>query len=153
MSRILVYAGESVLYPAHRFLSIWPPPPTPDMGEAALLPSCRDFFPLTGSSIPYSELRHDHSFRGFDGVNECIAQMLTWVAARMCIFWKHGQIGPTMVVRDETGAGHESAGEIVEIGENVRNWQVGDRVAIEAGVPCGQADCDPCRTGRYNACE
>ncbi|WRT67569.1 uncharacterized protein IL334_004541 [Kwoniella shivajii] len=68
-------------------------------------------------------------------------------------FWKHGQIGPTMIVKDETGSGHESAGEIIEIGEDVKNFKVGDRVAIEAGVPCGQADCDPCRTGRYNACQ
>ncbi|WVQ66014.1 uncharacterized protein L199_004192 [Kwoniella botswanensis] len=68
-------------------------------------------------------------------------------------FWKHGAIGPTMIVRDETGAGHESAGEIIEVGEGVKDLKVGDRVAIEAGVPCGQADCDPCRTGRYNACQ
>ncbi|OWZ36735.1 L-iditol 2-dehydrogenase [Cryptococcus neoformans] len=27
-------------------------------------------------------------------------------------FWKHGHIGPTMIVTDECGAGHESAGEI-----------------------------------------
>jgi L-iditol 2-dehydrogenase len=56
-----------------------------------------------------------------------------------------------MVVTDECGSGHESAGEIVEVGEGVTQWQVGDRVAIEAGVPCAQ--CDACRTGRYNACE
>ncbi|OXG70602.1 L-iditol 2-dehydrogenase [Cryptococcus neoformans Gb118] len=67
-------------------------------------------------------------------------------------FWKHGHIGPTMIVTDECGAGHESAGEIVAVGEGVTQWQVGDRVAIEAGVPCGLASCDPCRTGRYNAC-
>jgi L-iditol 2-dehydrogenase len=68
-------------------------------------------------------------------------------------FWKHGHIGPTMIVTDECGAGHESAGEVVEVGSGVTSLSVGDRVAIEAGVPCGQADCDPCRTGRYNACE
>ncbi|KAL0242367.1 hypothetical protein I308_105996 [Cryptococcus tetragattii IND107] len=67
-------------------------------------------------------------------------------------FWKQGHIGPTMVVTDECGAGHESAGEIVAVGEGVTQWQIGDRVAIEAGVPCGLASCDPCRTGRYNAC-
>lgn len=67
-------------------------------------------------------------------------------------FWKHGHIGPTMIVCSENGAGHESAGVIIEVGEGVTQWKVGDRVAIEAGVPCGQADCDPCRTGRYNAC-
>ncbi|GHJ85149.1 hypothetical protein NliqN6_1551 [Naganishia liquefaciens] len=65
-------------------------------------------------------------------------------------FWKHGRIGPTMVVTDECGSGHESAGEIVEVGEGVTQWKKGDRVAIEAGVPC--SNCDACRTGRYNAC-
>ncbi|KAH6915966.1 L-arabinitol 4-dehydrogenase [Coprinopsis sp. MPI-PUGE-AT-0042] len=67
-------------------------------------------------------------------------------------FWKHGRIGDSMVVTDECGSGHESAGEIVEVGEGVTEWKAGDRVAIEAGVPCSQPSCDPCRTGRYNAC-
>ncbi|WWD15618.1 hypothetical protein CI109_100040 [Kwoniella shandongensis] len=67
-------------------------------------------------------------------------------------FWKHGHIGPTMIVTDECGAGHESAGEVIALGDGVTQWKVGDRVAIEAGVPCGLASCDPCRTGRYNAC-
>lgn len=68
-------------------------------------------------------------------------------------FWKHGHIGPTMIVTDECGAGHESAGEVVELGPGVTHLKVGDRVAIEAGVPCSLPDCDPCRSGRYNACE
>jgi threonine dehydrogenase-like Zn-dependent dehydrogenase len=58
-----------------------------------------------------------------------------------------------MIVTDECGAGHESAGEVVEVGEGVLDFKVGDRVAIEAGVPCGQADCDPCREGEYKACK
>lgn len=57
-----------------------------------------------------------------------------------------------MIVDNECGAGHESAGEIIEVGEGVTRWKVGDRVAIEAGVPCGKAVCNACRTGRYNAC-
>ncbi|KAK1921481.1 chaperonin 10-like protein [Papiliotrema laurentii] len=67
-------------------------------------------------------------------------------------FWKHGHIGPTMVVRDTCGAGHESAGEVIQVGQGVSSVKVGDRVAIEAGVPCGLPTCDPCLTGRYNAC-
>jgi len=67
-------------------------------------------------------------------------------------FWQHGRIGDSMVVTDECGSGHESAGEVVEVGEGVTQWKAGDRVAIEAGVPCSQPACDACRTGRYNAC-
>ncbi|KAF5361882.1 hypothetical protein D9756_002358 [Leucocoprinus leucothites] len=67
-------------------------------------------------------------------------------------FWKHGRIGDSMVVSDECGSGHESAGEVVEVGEGVTQWKKGDRVAIEAGVPCSQPSCDACRTGRYNGC-
>ncbi|KAJ3506537.1 hypothetical protein NLJ89_g6814 [Agrocybe chaxingu] len=63
-------------------------------------------------------------------------------------FWKHGRIGDSMVC----GSGHESAGEVIEVGEGVTQWKIGDRVAIEAGVPCSQPACDACRTGRYNAC-
>jgi len=55
-----------------------------------------------------------------------------------------------MVVRDVCGAGHESSGEIHEVGPGVTGLKKGDRVAIEAGVPCGQ--CEFCRVGRYNAC-
>ncbi|ODN73131.1 hypothetical protein L202_07697 [Cryptococcus amylolentus CBS 6039] len=51
-------------------------------------------------------------------------------------FWRHGAIGPTMIVSDTCGAGHESAGIITKIGPGVTQWSVGDRVAIEAGVPC-----------------
>ncbi|KAJ3821525.1 L-arabinitol 4-dehydrogenase [Lentinula raphanica] len=67
-------------------------------------------------------------------------------------FWKHGRIGDSMIVTDECGSGHESAGEIVEVGEGVTEWQAGDRVAMEVGVPCSQPSCDACRTGRYNGC-
>lgn len=30
--------------------------------------------------------------------------------------------------------------------------RIGDRVAIECGIPCSKPDCDACRTGRYNGC-
>ncbi|EOR04149.1 hypothetical protein E3P92_00089 [Wallemia ichthyophaga] len=64
-------------------------------------------------------------------------------------FAQHGAIGP-MVVDDICGCGHESAGEVTRVGEGVTDFQPGDRVAIEAGVPCGV--CDYCKRGRYNAC-
>lgn len=47
--------------------------------------------------------------------------------------------------------GHEAAGIVLEVGEGVANFQKGDRVAIEPGVPCGS--CFLCTNGRYNLCE
>ncbi len=41
-------------------------------------------------------------------------------------FWKHGRIGETMVVRDEHGLGHESAGVVVKVGEGVTSFKEGD---------------------------
>ncbi|MFD1888543.1 zinc-dependent alcohol dehydrogenase [Paenibacillus wenxiniae] len=46
--------------------------------------------------------------------------------------------------------GHESAGEVIEIGPNVQNLQPGDRVVIDPTYYCGQ--CKMCRTGRQNHC-
>jgi len=47
--------------------------------------------------------------------------------------------------------GHEGAGTIVEVGPGVTGLQVGDRVALESHLTCGQ--CFPCRTGDAHTCE
>ncbi|KAF6829410.1 alcohol dehydrogenase GroES-like domain-containing protein [Colletotrichum plurivorum] len=47
--------------------------------------------------------------------------------------------------------GHESSGEVVAVGPQVTGLKLGDRVALEVGVPCGQ--CTICRKGRYNLCK
>ncbi len=46
--------------------------------------------------------------------------------------------------------GHECAGVVVELGAKVQDLKVGDKVALEPGVPCGE--CEYCKTGRYNLC-
>ncbi len=47
--------------------------------------------------------------------------------------------------------GHEFTGTIVEIGEGVTQFRVGDVVAPDACQHCGE--CKLCREGRYNVCE
>jgi len=64
-------------------------------------------------------------------------------------YYKTGKIGD-FVVKEPLILGHESAGEIVEIAEGVEELKVGDRVALEPGVPCRK--CKFCKAGRYNLC-
>jgi L-iditol 2-dehydrogenase len=46
--------------------------------------------------------------------------------------------------------GHEWSGEVLEVGENVRNVRPGDKVVGECTVACGR--CEFCRRGWYNQC-
>jgi len=65
-------------------------------------------------------------------------------------YYEHGRIGP-FIVKSPMILGHECAGTVIEVGENVTGLAVGDRVAIEPGVPCRR--CYHCRTGHYNLCK
>jgi len=47
--------------------------------------------------------------------------------------------------------GHESAGEIVEMGEGVEGLKVGDFVGIETHIACGK--CYQCRIGKKHVCK
>ena len=47
--------------------------------------------------------------------------------------------------------GHEFAGEIVAIGEQVEGWATGDRVTADNALPCRQ--CEFCRQGRPALCQ
>ncbi|KAI3641371.1 hypothetical protein MIR68_000501 [Amoeboaphelidium protococcarum] len=47
--------------------------------------------------------------------------------------------------------GHEACGRVVEVGSQVSNVKVGDRVSISAVIACGQ--CDFCKMGRFSNCD
>lgn len=47
--------------------------------------------------------------------------------------------------------GHEFAGQIVECGSAVSEWEVGDRVTIAPIVPC--MECEYCKQGKYGLCD
>lgn len=47
--------------------------------------------------------------------------------------------------------GHEMVGHVTEVGANVTNIKVGDRVIVNQVTSCGH--CYPCRKGRGNVCD
>ncbi len=56
---------------------------------------------------------------------------------------------PTMERGDILG--HEFMGEVVEVGPNVRNLRVGDRVVVPFPIACGA--CLACQAGMFSVCE
>lgn len=62
--------------------------------------------------------------------------------------WHNNQ---SWAVKDDLVLGHEVAGRIIAVGEQVEGWAIGDRVVMETAAEiCGQ--CTMCRTGRYHLC-
>lgn len=64
-------------------------------------------------------------------------------------YYVAGAIGD-FVVKKPMILGHESSGLVVEVGSEVSRVRVGDRVAIEPGVPSRYSD--ETKAGRYNLC-
>ncbi|KAI1102682.1 sorbitol dehydrogenase [Jackrogersella minutella] len=68
-------------------------------------------------------------------------------------YYSHYRNGD-ILVRQPLALGHESAGEITAVGSRVASispdLHVGDKVAVECGVACG--NCDFCKSQRYNIC-
>ena len=58
-----------------------------------------------------------------------------------------GEFAPTLPIVP----GHEFAGEVVAVGSAVTEVAVGDRVAVDPSLHCGE--CHYCRLGRGNLCE
>ena len=64
-------------------------------------------------------------------------------------YYTHGRIGPFIVERPLV-LGHEMSGTIESVGEDVPESRIGERVAVEPGIP--DRVCEFCRMGRYNLC-
>lgn len=58
--------------------------------------------------------------------------------------WAQRHIQPPRII------GHEFVGEIVDMGRDVANYHIGDRVCAEGHIVCGR--CRNCRTGRHHLC-
>lgn len=62
----------------------------------------------------------------------------------------HGQPG-SAEVQFPIVLGHELSGEIVQIGKNVTQFKIGNRVSIDPNMYCGT--CDYCRGNRVHLCD
>lgn len=71
-------------------------------------------------------------------------------AAGICGTDLHILAGEFSMARYPCIPGHEFAGTVVEVGEGVDGFTVGDRVAVTPSVFCGA--CHWCRSGRGNLC-
>lgn len=64
-------------------------------------------------------------------------------------YYTTGKIG-SQVVQYPFPVGHEGAGMVVAVGEEVTRVKPGDRIAIEPAMPCWE--CDQCKAGRPHTC-
>ena len=63
----------------------------------------------------------------------------------------HGMDGSTGRRRPPIIMGHEAAGVIDRVGDNVKEWLPGDRVTFDSTLYCGH--CFYCRQGNINLCD
>lgn len=84
------------------------------------------------------------------GPNEVILQTCcVGICGSDVHYWKNGRIGD-FILTNPIIMGHETCAVVVEVGDGVKNVQVGDRVAVEPAVPC--RICSYCKEGAYNLC-
>ncbi len=65
-------------------------------------------------------------------------------------FYQDPSFGGVLDTKLPVVLGHECAGIVIEKGKNVNHLEIGDKVALEPGIPCGK--CEYCLKGKYNLC-
>ncbi|KAI8624991.1 GroES-like protein [Xylariaceae sp. FL1651] len=91
-----------------------------------------------------------HGVRDLRIETRTIAVKSTGICGSDQHYYNHFRNGD-ILVREPLSLGHESSGVVEAIRSNVTGqFQRGDRVAIEVGVPC--ENCRYCQVGRYNIC-
>lgn len=71
-------------------------------------------------------------------------------ACGICLSDVHLLDGSIPPIIDVVTPGHESSGTIAALGEMVQGWEIGQRVSLMGGKPCGV--CSSCRRGRIDEC-
>lgn len=73
------------------------------------------------------------------------------VGSAICGTDLHMVRGTLPGMKPGTILGHEAVGIVEELGSNVRNFSVGDRVVIASTIACGY--CSYCRAGYFSQCD
>ncbi|CCE90928.1 D-xylulose reductase XYL2 TDEL_0C00390 [Torulaspora delbrueckii] len=92
-------------------------------------------------SRPIPEIKNPHDVK--------IQIKATGICGSDVHYFTQGSIGD-FVVKSPLVLGHESAGVVVEVGDAVSSVKVGDRVAVEPGVPSRYSK--ETMSGHYNLC-
>lgn len=94
---------------------------------------------------------HDYQVVDIDTPTANAGEVLVRVAfAGICGSDMHIIHGDNAFVRFPRITGHEFAGVVESLGDNVEGVAVGDRVCVDPVISCGE--CYPCRIGRPNVC-
>ena len=72
-------------------------------------------------------------------------------AAGICGAELHAYMGTHPLRKPRVLMGHETAGDVVDIGKDVHRFAKGDRVTVFPLKHCGA--CNKCNEGMYNLCE
>ena len=87
------------------------------------------------------------------GANECLIHVrATGICGSYVHFWKEGGIGDSKV-EGELGLGHESAGVVVQVGDEVRDWEIGEFLPCSCLFRCeGAAESFGVEDGVAHSC-
>ena len=95
-----------------------------------------------------SEFSYDTAFPDpIPGAGEVLVKIK---ACGICGSDIHGMDGRSGRRQMPIVMGHEAAGEIIEVGEGVTDWKVGERVTFDSTEYCGE--CEECQAGYVNLC-
>ena len=97
--------------------------------------------PLTISEVAQPECAPDGAVLEVGACGVCRSDWHVWEGG-----WAWEAIRPALPVI----LGHEMSGTVVEVGDDVREVRVGDRVIVPFHFACGS--CEHCHTNRSNAC-
>lgn len=96
----------------------------------------------------YNQLVYEEMSRPEVGADDVLIAVK---ACGICGSDVHGMDGSTGRRQPPIVMGHEAAGIIAEMGKNVKDWKIGERVTFDSTISCGS--CYFCGKGQINLCD